>query len=193
MSSSARRVLGADSILGSLRADLREAEREVAVLGPWVDDYFADVLVRTCPRHVQIRLLTRPLELMSEGFREHARDVRRRLAERGRAEVKVSARLHAKVILMDERLVYCGSANWYRYSLEEGQEVVLRGPVADIPGVLDEWTTLWTQGEPEALPRAAGPATKAPAGYQEEVPDPIAAAVLAQVPKSFVLRSKQRR
>jgi hypothetical protein len=193
MSSSAWRVLGADSILGNLRADLRDSEREIAILGPWIDDYFADAVLRSCRRGMRLKVLTRPLGQMSEGFLEHAREARRRFAEQGGAEIKVAARLHAKVIILDERTVYCGSANWYRYSLEESQEIVLRGPVGDVPGLLEEWESLWGRGELEAPPPARAPVATTPTGYQEEVPDPVAAAVLARVPGSFVLRSRKRR
>jgi hypothetical protein len=193
MSSTAWRVLGADSILGNLRADLRDSEREIAIMGPWIDDYFADVVLRSCRRGVKLKVLTRPLGQMSEGFLEHAREARRRFAEQAGAVIKVAARLHAKVIILDERTVYCGSANWYRYSLEESQEIVLRGPVADVPGLLDEWEALWGQGDLEAPPRAREPVAATPTGYQEEVPDPIAAEVLERVPGSFVLRPKRRR
>jgi hypothetical protein len=90
--------------------------------------------------------------------------------------------------------MYCGSANWYRYSLEESEEVVVRGPISAVPAVLDEWTSLWSRSMPDRGDiNDQAPVTPVPEGYREEVPDPIAAAVLARVRGSFVLGQRKKR
>jgi phosphatidylserine/phosphatidylglycerophosphate/cardiolipin synthase-like enzyme len=179
--------------MGSLRSDLKASTKEVAVLGPWIDDYFVAALIEVIPRPVHIRVVTRPLAAMSEEFRPWAEEARRRLARRGGVELRVSPRLHAKLILIDESTFYCGSANWYRYSVEQGLEVVLRGPIEAAPALLDEVAAVWRLAQPEANEALGPPKSERPTGYDKEVLDPIAAEVLRRVPGSYVLGPKRRR
>ncbi len=190
------RALGPGNLLGHLRSDLKKAVREVLIVGPWIDAFFADLVIGASSTATALRILTRPLDAMSSGFLEHAQAARRRFTDRGNAEIRTLHHLHAKVILIDGVIAFCGSANWYRYSLEEAAEIVLRGDGQEVPSLLDELASLWDQATPENLEDSAPPAmlSKAtPEGYQEEVVDPIAAAKMAEVPGAFVLRHKPPR
>ncbi len=64
---------------------------------------------------------------------------------------------------------------------------MLRGPLADVPGVLDELQVIWEQASIEAIAPVRPDPIAVQEGYQEEVLDPIAAAKLKAVPGSFVL------
>lgn len=106
------------------------------------------------------------------------------------------------MIVIDESIAYCGSANWYRYSLEQSRELVLKGPVGQAGGLLDQVQVLWDSGELADLSEATAPAPPAPrkmptrslaGGYTREVLDPIAAAKLREVPGSFVLKGPSGR
>ncbi|UQA61389.1 phospholipase D-like domain-containing protein [Polyangium aurulentum] len=197
MPSTRWRALGPGSVLGTLRADLRKAAREVVVVGPFIDDYFAETAVACCPKGVRLRVLTRSPAAVDPMFAGHAEAALARFRGRPLTEVRPLDRLHAKLVLIDETTVFCGSANWYRYSLEEGLEVVLRGPVDEAPTLLDELASLWDQAgvsraeeagsSPRVRPRTPSARSAVTEGFRTEVLDPIAAAKLASVPGAFVL------
>ncbi len=195
MASRAWRALGRGSVLGTLRADVKRATREVLLVGPWIDDHVAAAVVEACAPAVALRVLTRPIESSSPGFASHAAAAAARFAGRANTEVRTLERLHAKVAVIDGRIGYVGSANWYRFSLEESFEVVVRAELDDLGGLADELASLWDQaerlearaGRQPASPRATG------IGYREEVVDPVAAAVLAQVPGAFVIGRRRGR
>lgn len=105
-------------------------------------------------------------------------------------------RLHAKCICIDDRIVYVGSANWYRYSVETSVEIVLRGAVDRVEGGMSQLESLWDRGEIlEVLPRPAKEVDdeKPAAGIAHEILDPLAAEALKANPKAFVLGKKSRR
>jgi phosphatidylserine/phosphatidylglycerophosphate/cardiolipin synthase-like enzyme len=98
------------------------------------------------------------------------------------------------VIVIDDEIGYCGSANWYRYSLEESREIVLRGPVASAQGLLDEVQLIWDQATSGPVANETIKTTEVARGYTSEVSDPVAAAKLKEVQGSFVIaRSRRRR
>ena len=193
MSSNAWQTLGKGSVLGHLRADLKRASVEVWVVGPWIDAFFARILAGSLPAAPELRVITRPLRGASVDFRAHASAARLYFEERPKTVVKLLGALHAKVIVIDETVVYCGSANWYRYSLEESCELVLRGPATGVDGLLDALQTLWEQATHEPLPEAPVEMSSTSAGYTKEIIDPIAAAKLEEVPGSFVIQQRNRR
>lgn len=193
MSSSAWQMLGKGSVLGHLRADLKRASAEVWVVGPWIDAFFAQILAGSLPAAPELRVITRPLHGASVDFRAHASAARLYFEERPKTVVKLLDALHAKVIVIDETVVYCGSANWYRYSLEESCELVLRGPATGVDGLLDALQTLWEQATHEPFPEAPPEIRSTSAGYAKEILDPIATAKLEEVPGSFVIKQTNRR
>lgn len=193
MSSSSLRALGPGSVLGALRADLRRTTRDLLIVGPWVDDFFAEAVVASTPDAVRVRLLTRPREEMGDTFRPHANAAAERLRARRGGQVRTLGNLHAKVIVLDEEVVYCGSANWYRYSLEHAAEIVVAGPVACVPGILDEVASLWDQAADDVMTTARRPSPPNPSGYAQEALDPIAAAAMASVRGAFVLGKRRKK
>ena len=193
MSSSVWQLLGTGSILGPLQVDLQRASMEVWVVGPWIDAFFAQILVGSLPAAPGLRVITRPLNGASVSFRTHANAARHCLEKRPNTVVKKLGALHAKAIVIDETIVYCGSANWYRYSLEESCELALRGPVTEVSGLLDVLQAMWEQAIEEPLLAASMEIKSASTGYLQEVIDPVAAAKLEEVPGSFVIQPTNRR
>jgi len=189
------RALGPGSVLGTLRADMKKASREVLIVGPFIDDHFAEVAIASCPKNVQLRVLTRSSAAVDRSFIEHHQAAIARFTARLQTEVRTLDRLHAKLVLIDEKTVFCGSANWYRYSLEEGLEVVLRGPIDEAPTLLDEVASLWDMAEPNisetkepsTSTHRISKASRVSEGFRAETLDPIAAAKLASVPGAFVV------
>jgi hypothetical protein len=198
MPSKSWQTLGTGNILGYLRADMKRASSSAWVMGPWIDAFFANVLIESLPAALVLRVVTRPLEGASPSFAEHALGARECLDARPHTATKLLANLHAKVIIFDDELVYCGSANWYRYSLEDSREIVLRGSVSDAKWLLDEMQVIWEQAVVSPQLKRTPKRREVTDGYSKEVIDPLAEAKLKEVPGSFVLRapprgSKQRR
>jgi hypothetical protein len=197
MSSESFKCVGPGEVLAYLRADLRRATKSLFIIGPWLDDYFAEQVVKPASRDLDARVLVR-----SET------EVDALAAERTRAALAIFAahwatfesrhltRLHAKCVCIDGRTVYVGSANWYRYSMENAVEIVVRGPVEAIEGGASQLESLWDRGEVLAVaPRLekADEAEPPAVGINHEVLDPLAAEALKANPKAFVLGKKGRR
>jgi hypothetical protein len=180
--------------LAHLRADLRQASKSVLILGPWLDDYFAEQVVRSASKCLTVRVIVRPEEQMEDiawertmaalsVFDRHWNDF----------QARTLARLHAKCLSIDDRLLYVGSANWYRFSLEQGIEIVLRGPANLVDGGVAQLESIWDKAQPlEALIGEPETAIDEPEGITREVDDPLAAEVLRQNPKAFVLGKKRK-
>lgn len=188
MPSNVWRMLGTADILGHLRADLKTASSTVWIVGPWIDGFFAQVVLDVVPDNVELRVITRPTTGASPSFSDHALSARSLFIGRRTTYVRLLDDLHAKLVVIDDKVVYCGSANWYRYSLQESRELVLRGPAEDAVGLLDELCTIWelgSAGAPLSRPVAVQEVSK---GYRAELVDPIAEAKLKEVPGSFIIR-----
>jgi len=162
-------------------------------VGPWIDAFFAEFLVSVLPAVTELRVVTRPLNGANSGFVDHAIAARACLEQRPKTVVKFLANLHAKVVVVEEQIAYCGSANWYRYSLEQSREIVLRGPMANVTGLLDEIQVIWDQATDEPRSERLVKAETTAEGYTKEVIDPVAAAKLKEVPGSFVISRPSRR
>ena len=193
MPSNGWRALGTAKVLGYLRADLKSALSGIWVIGPWVDAFFAQMLVDLLPAKAELRVVTRPLNGADSSFREHAIAARICFDDRPNTRVRLLSNLHAKLVIVDERIVYCGSANWYRYSLQESREIVLRGLVEGASGLLDEVQVLWDEAKPDPRAERSSRTETTAHGYTKEVIDPVAEAKLKEVPGSFVLRRSPRR
>ena len=89
MASRAWRALGRGSVLGTLRADVKRATREVLLVGPWIDDHVAAAVVEACAPAVALRVLTRPIESSSPGFASLAAAAAARFAGRAQDEAIV--------------------------------------------------------------------------------------------------------
>jgi phosphatidylserine/phosphatidylglycerophosphate/cardiolipin synthase-like enzyme len=108
-------------------------------------------------------------------------------------EVRTLPGLHAKCICIDNQIAFVGSANWYRYSLEESLEIVLRGPISSAQGLDREFEAFWEQGETVQVNNKPSQTRVSTAiGITHEVIDPIAAQVLKENPKAFRLGKKRR-
>jgi phosphatidylserine/phosphatidylglycerophosphate/cardiolipin synthase-like enzyme len=188
MPSNGWRALGTANVLGFLRADLKRASFGVWVIGPWIDAFLAQMLVDSLPAKVELRVVTRPTSGADSNFREHAIAARVCFEDRPNTEVKLLANLHAKLVIIDEHILYCGSANWYRYSLEESREIVLRGLVDDVSEILDEAQVIWDEAKSESPTECRKRTETTAHGYMVEVMDPVAEAKLKEVPGSFILR-----
>jgi phosphatidylserine/phosphatidylglycerophosphate/cardiolipin synthase-like enzyme len=159
-----------------------------------LDDYVAEQVLLVAPRNLTARVLVRSQrQVETEVWERIVAALSAFAAHWSRFEARTLDRLHAKCLLLDERIAYVGSANWYRYSLEESLEIVVRGPVAGIAGLQQDCDALWERAQPIEIPtsKAASPVVPA-TGITHEVLDPLAAQVLRDNPKAFILVKKKR-
>jgi len=195
MSSGNFTCVGPGKTLAYLRGDLRKAASSVFLIGPWLDTYLAEQIVLHSSRQLQVRVLVRAEhQVEPEVWQEIVSGLGKFAGHWNHFEVRTLERLHAKCLLIDDRLAYVGSANWYRYSLETSLEIVLRGPMEAVPGLQNECEALWEQATPYQIPaQRPAPAATAATGITHEVLDPLAARVLKENPKAFILGKKKRR
>lgn len=195
MSSGDFRCVGRGKALAYLRGDMRKAERSCLVVGPWMDDYFAEALAAAAHRGLNVRALFRPEEQVEPQVWGRMLSAASIFSERWvDFEAKTLKYLHAKCVLIDRQIAYVGSANWYRFSLEESFEVVVRCPSIAVIGLEEELEALWERGTPLRVSRTGLSRTRevATEGLRSEVIDPIAAQVLRENPKAFRLGKRKR-
>jgi len=146
MSSISFKCIGSGRILAYLRGDLDKATKSLLIIGPWLDDYFAQVMI-AAPANIDVRVLVRGRENVDptgwqrtqhaiSTFKSHWNDFQARYLDL----------LHAKVICIDDQIVYLGSANWYQFSLEKSKEIVLRLPINEMANLSEELESLWECG-----------------------------------------------
>jgi phosphatidylserine/phosphatidylglycerophosphate/cardiolipin synthase-like enzyme len=188
--------VGPGKTLAYLRGDVRAAAKSFFLIGPWLDSYVAEQIVLLAPRTLQARVLVRPeQQVEAEVWQEIVKGLSRFAAHWNQFEARTLERLHAKCVLIDDRLCYVGSANWYRYSVETSLEIVLRGPLDSAPDLQQECEALWERATPFSISkqRTTAAAASDSTGITHEVLDPLAAQVLRDNPKAFVLGKKKRR
>jgi len=185
-------LIGPGKILAYLREDLSRASESLVIVGPWLDDFFAEQIVLVAPTDLGVRAIVRDERQMEPEawhrtsvalsiFSDHWTDFK----------AKTEERLHAKFLCIDDKIAYIGSANWYRYSLEKSLEVVLRGPKNEIVGFDEELERLWRNAMDLKILHGVSKSSKYFAkGIDHEIIDPIASKVLKENPKAFVLRKK---
>lgn len=126
---------------------MAKATKSLLIIGPWLDDYFAQAVVRVAPADIEARVLVRgeanvePVawERTQQAmftFRNHWISFQGRHLDL----------LHAKVICIDGKIAYLGSANWYRFSLEKSKEIVLRLHMNEMEDLEEQMEELWECG-----------------------------------------------
>ena len=207
------KAIGAGKVLAYLRGDLQQAKENVLVVGPWLDGFFVREIASYLKKSVAVRCLVRieaQEELISEVTYQALQELKIQFPG---MEARSLSVLHAKVILIDDCVAYLGSTNWYKYSLEQAQEVTIRAALSDIKDlskIVDEY---WGSAEVidlsvvgkerEAPVCVTGRQSEASVGkpaapisknrvpeINHDVLDPLALKVLQTNPKTFVKRRK---
>jgi len=187
------KVLGKDNLTGVLRSDFKKAKDEIIILGPWIDEYFASLVVESCPQNIIIRIVSRPFDTMEKHFVKYANSAYNLFSKLSKTDFRFHSTLHAKVIIIDNSIVYCGSANWYKYSMEKSEEIVLRGSISSIPNIMDEVASIWEQSDTKMISITAYEKTNKTEevngnGFDQEILDPIAAKKLKEVKNAFIIK-----
>jgi phosphatidylserine/phosphatidylglycerophosphate/cardiolipin synthase-like enzyme len=185
-------LIGPGKVLAYLRDDLSRASESLVIVGPWLDDYFADQVILAASSELDSRAIVREKEQMDpEAWQRTSAALSIFAAHWNGFKARVQGRLHAKFLCIDDKILYLGSANWYRYSLEKSFEFVLRGPKNEIIGFDEEFERLWRNSVDLRVQQKSHDSNKSIAkGIDYEIIDPIAQKVLKENPKAFVLRRK---
>ena len=147
MSLISSKCIGSGRVLAYLRNDLVKATGSLLIIGPWLDDYFAQAIIGVAPANIEARVLVRGKENVEPAAWE--RTQRAMFTFRNHWKVFQARHLdllHAKVICVDGQIAYLGSANWYRFSLERSKEIVLRLSVNEVENLEGELENLWECG-----------------------------------------------
>jgi len=187
-------LIGPGKILAYLRDDLSRASQSLVIVGPWIDDFFAEQVVSASSPRLDVRAIVRAEIQMDPMAWQRTSAALSIFAYHWKAfRVRTQERLHAKFLCIDEKIVYLGSANWYRYSLEESLEVVLKGPKNEIIGFDEELERLWRKGvNLKIQPEGNISNNWTTKGIDHEIIDPIALRVLKDNQKAFILRKKRK-
>ena len=192
-SSNRFKAIGAGRLIPYLRADLRRARESILVIGPWIDGYFIDILLKMIKKTMSLRFLVRLND--SDGEVESSATLASLEAVQSVVsgfQARYLPTLHAKVIVVDNNVVYLGSTNWYEHSLLRAEEVTLRGTLSQIEGLETLLDDYWESSSPvpdkmmKAVPMGRIPE------LTEEILDPYARAALRKNPKAFIKRVKSK-
>ena len=127
MSSESFMCVGPGKVLAYLRGDLRTAKQSLLLIGPWLDDYVAEEMLLVAPRNLTARVLVRSeRQVETEVWKRMVAALSAFAGHWPRFEARTLDRLHAKCILLDERIFYAGSAELV--SVQRGRKPRNRGP-----------------------------------------------------------------
>ncbi len=104
-------------ILEVIKEAVSKAEGSLKIASPWVDQCVLEGVLQTLSNNVKVEVILRSdrvedLNITGEGTF--------RLLERYRSEIYLNEKLHAKLIIVDEKVAFVGSANLTRPGMEEG-------------------------------------------------------------------------
>ena len=187
------KAIGAGKVLAYLRGDIQKAHKSLFVIGPWIDGYFVKEIISVMRKDISTRFLIRPEDSNDEITRIATLASLKALQTHVDIfESRSLPTLHAKVIIIDNDIVYLGSTNWYRYSIEQALEITLRGLLSSITNLQDILEQYWEEAELIHL-EDVGTTIR-----QDELPeinheilDPLARKVLEENPKAFIKRIKE--
>lgn len=189
------KALGQGKILPYLIGDIKKAQEEIIIFGPWLDAYFINEVISNINDDVSLQLLIR---LDGEAnIKENTLNCVRLFKEKiPKFEAKMLNTLHAKIIIIDRKIAYIGSANWYKYSLETAFEIVMRGSYDNIRELGYLINDYWNKGEyidteNGNMITLATTNTKLKE-YNSEILDPLIKKVLSENPKAFIIGKKNK-
>src|SRR5690242_10695410 len=112
MSSNIFNCIGPRKILAYLRGDVRIANESLLVVGPWIDDYFAEQIVLIAPKALNTRVLIRPqFQVDSYVWERMITALAIFHSHWPQFETRTLPGLHVKCICIDGQLIFLGSAN----------------------------------------------------------------------------------
>lgn len=186
------KAIGAGKILKYLLSDIKSARQSLFVVGPWIDSYFAEKIVSSLRKNISVKFLVRCSEHDSQVSRivtlSSLSIIRNCVAN---FEARALSNLHAKAIIIDNKIIYAGSVNWYKYSLEHSLELTLRMRLSYVPGLKRILDKYWKEASPIPEKEFRIAMRSKPFEIDYEILDPLARKVLEENPKAFIKRIKK--
>lgn len=136
------KLLGKGQILSHIKKSTNKTEVSIFIVGPWLDAYFTRVIISSLPHQdIGVRFLVRDVDGVIDGKTLSALNLARLNLRNFQA--RSLEKLHSKVIIIDDKIFYLGSANWYWYSLMENWETTITGNTGIIMDLTSKLESYW--------------------------------------------------
>lgn len=143
------KLLNTSQLLSDLKESISKAKQNIMIVGPWLDAFFIKEILKSLnDNDLEFKFVVRLDKQEIDKKTLSALNLARLNLKNFQA--KSLNKLHTKVILIDEKVFYLGSANWYWYSLHESIELTIKGSISELPGLMDELNIYWNEGSPIA-------------------------------------------
>lgn len=112
-----------------------------------MDAYFTQEIISSLPHQdIGVRFLVRDVDGVIDGKTLSALNLARLNLRNFQA--RSLNKLHSKVIIIDDKTFYLGSANWYWYSLMENWETTITGKTDLIINLTTQLEDYWDMATP---------------------------------------------
>ena len=181
------KIFGQGKVLPYLRGDLAQAKESVAIIGPWIDIFFVKEVINSVKNDINLKFIVRLWEMDVDKKTLYAlKYAKENISD---FEARSLPKLHTKAIVIDNRIIYMGSTNWYEYSLKKAVEMTIRGNMNELEGFDNLINDYWSNSKPIKLDdEKFDKVHRKPITH--EIIDPIARKILEEDPKVFVISKK---
>jgi hypothetical protein len=140
------KLLTTNQILPHIKMSIRKATTSICIVGPWLDAYFTRKVVDSLANpEIAVSFIVRiDGDDLIDAKTLSALNLARKNIKKFQA--RTLKYLHSKVILIDGKIFYLGSTNWYWYSLHESLELTVTGETSLIPEIITEIENYWDEG-----------------------------------------------
>jgi hypothetical protein len=140
------KLMTTNQILPHIQMSIRKATSSICIVGPWLDAYFTRKVVDSLANpEIALSFIVRiDGDDLIDGKTLSALNLAQKNIKNFQA--RTLKYLHSKVILIDGKIFYLGSTNWYWYSLHKSLELTVTGPTSIIPEILTEMESYWEKG-----------------------------------------------
>jgi phosphatidylserine/phosphatidylglycerophosphate/cardiolipin synthase-like enzyme len=112
-----------------------------------MDAYFTQAIISSLPHQdINVRFLVKDVDGVIDAKTLSALNLAKMNLKNFQA--RSLDKLHSKVIIIDDKTFYLGSANWYWYSLNENWETTLTGNTELIPELILQLEDYWDIATP---------------------------------------------
>lgn len=142
ISKSSIKLIGKGELLPNLRNSFKEAKESIYIIGPWIDSFFVREMIDSLNNeNIKINFIVR----LEDGEIDEKTKLALNLAEQqiNKFEAKSLESLHSKIILIDKKIFYLGSANWFQHSLNNPLEITIKGKLSVLPELETEVNYYW--------------------------------------------------
>ncbi len=104
------------NFLEPIKEEIAKAEKSLKIASPWIDQCMVEKILEGLPKGVKLEVILRAGDLKDLSITGEGTF---RVLEKYGAKIYINHRLHAKLILIDDKVAFVGSANLTRSGLEE--------------------------------------------------------------------------